>query len=235
MNLGEIRERAERRFRDTGGLIVGTNTWNQHINQAMREFLRAGRWPFTVTSETISVSPNTRLVDLDAVMTADAAEVISSIENVYDLTNDRIVQPMPYYALSPQEPWRFRLYIESQDPGEPALFSVVGKDLFLVPPPREAVSLRVYWFQDPTDLEDDTDEPVVPARYQEALVSGAVAKAHLDDQNREAAAEYVAEFQGIVTQAMGELILGRTEQIQRMNVDAEATSMQDLGLSADKR
>lgn len=231
MNLGALRSRAQQRFRDTGGLLIGTTTWNEHLNFSYREFLRAGRWPFTTAFEDIDVTANIRRVDLEAALPPepDAAEVLSGLENIYDTTNDSVVQPFPVGGMA----WRLRRHLENQSPGEPAFYEVIGRDLMLIPPPRVNVTLRLYYFNDPPELEDDSDEPVIPLRYQDAIVSGAVAKAHEDDQNRESADKYLAEFAAIVQQAVAELIPGQTEAVNMMA--ATMKPLEDTGLSSDRR
>lgn len=232
MNFQTLRTRAQQRFRDTGGLIIGTTTWNEHLNFAYREFLRAGRWPFTTDYEDLIVTAGTRRVDLDALLGAgppDAAEVLSGLENIYNITDDTVVQPFPVRGMA----WRLRRHLENQSPGQPAFWEVVGQDIILVPPPIDTVTLRFYYFNDPPELTNNTDEPVIPLRYQEAIVTGAVAKAHEDDQNRESADKYKAEFDAIVQQAIAELIPGQTEAVNMMA--ATMTPLEDTGLSADRR
>lgn len=195
MNLGVMKQRAKERFRDLSALIVGDSTWDDHINAAYRHFIRAARWPFLVAFQDYPVLANVRMVALSDIN-------LGNLENVYDDTNGRIVQPLPPL------PWRFRLFLESQVPGEPAMYEVVGKNLYLIPPPKDAVTIRVFYFQDPAVLDDDADEPEIPLRYHEALISGALAKAHMDDQNLEAAERYQGEFDAIIDQARQELLPG---------------------------
>jgi hypothetical protein len=232
MNLGQLRDRAQQRFRDTGGLIIGTTTWNEHLNFAYREFLRAGRWPFTTAYEDLDVNAGTRRVDLESLLGAgppDAAEVLSGLENIYNITDDTLVQPFPVRGMA----WRLRRHLENQSPGQPAFWEVVGADIVLVPPPITSVTLRFYYFDDPPELTLDADVPVIPLRYQESIVTGAVAKAHEDDQNRESADKYKKEFDQIVAQAVAELIPGQTEAVNMMA--ATSLPLEDTGLSADRR
>lgn len=221
MTLVQLRNRAQQRFRDVGGLLVGDSTWTDHINAAYRHFLRAARWPFLVTTSTASVAIGERMVPL-------TATVMSGLENVVDDTNKRVLEPMPVAGLG----WRLKLYLNAQVPGQPAMYSVVGQNLYLIPPPKALTSLKIHYFADPASLAADADVPAIPERYQEALVVGAVAKASIDDQNLEAAERYSAEFDAILAQAVKELMPGRMEETM---MERATGSPDDPGLSADRR
>jgi hypothetical protein len=54
-------------------------------------------------------------------------------------------------------------------------------------------------------LVSDSDTPDLPIRYHDALPSGALAKAALDDANLEQAQAYKGEFNAILQQAFVEL------------------------------
>jgi hypothetical protein len=231
MDFGDIKHRAQQRFRDPTGLLIGDTTWSAHVNAAYREFLRAARWPFLVDTQDYSVTAGTRLMDLSVGLNPPltAEQILSGLENVMDTTNNGNLNPVPVVNL----PWRLRIYLDRQEPGLPALYAVIGKNLYLIPPPKADVTLKVFWFHDPVDMVNDTDVPVLPARYQEGLVTGALAKASRDDQNFPAADKYDMEFKSIIAQAVQELVPGQTELANY--AAAQGTPLAAQGLSNDNR
>lgn len=201
MDLGTMRDRAKRRFRDLNNIFVLDASWNQHINAAWGEFWQAARWPFRLTQTSMTLTMQTHSIDL-------TTDIIEFINDVYDLTQDRALLPVPEIGSRPDEiKYREWLFLQHQ-PSEPIFYQMVGEKLFIFPSPRDADhQIQIsYAEQDPPIMSADSDTPTdLPTRYHDALVSGAVAKAHLDDGNVEAAGAYYEEFNRILQQAFSEL------------------------------
>lgn len=205
MDRGELRTRCETRFRDITNIFVTPTTWNEHLNSAYREFYQAARWPFQLTSHDFVLPAGTRRLDLTDVgpPALTAEEVLEFIQDVYDVTGDRVLLPTPD---PPNLPTRLRLFFEHQD-SEPLFYTITGDVIYLLPAPTVDHTIRVFYHeQDPVAMTADVDVPNIPERYHEALVSGALAKAHADDANVESSRVYREEFVAIMEQAFAELM-----------------------------
>jgi hypothetical protein len=196
-----MRTRAKRRFRDLNNVFVLDDTWDEHINAAWGEFWQAARWPFRLTQTSVTLAQGTHSIDLDI-------GVLEFLNDVYDMTQDRALLPTPDIGARPDEiKYREWLFLQHQD-SEPIFYQIVGEKIFIFPAPRDIDhTIRIsYAQQDPALMVADTDEPdPLPTRYHDALVSAAVAKAHLDDGNVEQAGAYYEEFNRILQQAFKEL------------------------------
>lgn len=195
-----MRERSKRRFRDLTNVFVLDETWNDHLNAAYGEFWQAARWPFRLTTATKTLGAGDHSVDL---LTTE----VEMLSDVYDMTQDRALQLKPKDGTGTNEiPMRLRLFLENQD-SEPIFYEIVGTQLFIFPAPKtDSHEIRIYYhLQDPSPMALDNDEPAFPLRYHDAVVSGALAKAALDDANLDQAVAYKNEFNAILQQAFREL------------------------------
>lgn len=201
MDLGTMRTRAKRRFRDLQNIFVLDTTWNQHINASWGEFWQAARWPFRLTTTTLTLSEGEHSILL-------TSDVLERLNDVYDVTQDRALLPTPEIGSKPDEiKYREWLFLQQQ-PSQPIFYNLVGDRIFIFPAALSGDhQIQItYAQQDPPEMVSDTDTPTaLPTRYHDALVSGAVAKAHLDDGNVEQAAAYYDEFRRVLQQAYAEL------------------------------
>lgn len=202
MNLGEMRQRAKRRYRDLENVFVLDTTWNDHLNAAYHEFYQAARWPFKITSVDKTLAAGERFIALTS------AE-LEFLDDIYDVTGKKVLQPVPDEN-SREWNMRMRLHFMGQN-SQPLFYQIVGKNVFILPAPAgvsptDDHTIRVFYYsQDPGRMTLDIDSPDMPIRYHEALVSHAVAKAHLDDGNVEQNQAFRKEFENVLQQAYTEL------------------------------
>lgn len=130
------------------------------INQAYLELCGLERWPFLAATET-GAAPLT-ISDLGTV-----ESVRNSSENSVALA------------------WRDRRdlttsYSDLTTTGSPRWFYIDNGVIRTWP---VGGSLTVLYWKVPAELEDDDDEPAIPARFQDLIVDGAVIRAYKDSDN----------------------------------------------------
>lgn len=191
MNLEQIRERAKYRARDIGNVLTSDAIWNGHINHAYHKFLMRTGFNLEVDFADVAFA--------SADPSAALPTGVYSILSVQDITHDEeLISISTWRQLVGQFP-------DLDESGPSTHFRVVGNRIFLYPVTDRAITLRVYYFEPAGDLDDNSDIPIIPTRYHEALVFGAVAEAHRDDQNLNVAGSYDKQFEELVAEALSEL------------------------------
>ena len=180
MNLGEIRERAKYRSRDITNVLVSNDVWNDHINAAYLEFLARGDFPMELGTENLIFPSGTQTLDLPK----DVFRLLS----VRDVTNAK--------ALRFISTWRqaTAMWPDLTDLAEPTHYRPFGTKLSVYPVPNSPIAVSLVYYASPARMVYPTDEPIVPDRYVDGIISGAVAKMMLDDQNLEAWKAFSAEY-----------------------------------------
>lgn len=186
MNLGEMRLRCMSRGRDPSNVLVSPLTWDQHINAAYFEFLAKSDFPMEVQFSDVTYTPGARFRDLPG----GAFRVLQ----VFDATRE--VKLDPLYGWGRE----LKLYAD-RETGDPRYYRVVGPNLYLFPQPDTTRTVEVYYYGDPTPLVADADVPVIPERYHEALVVGALMASYEDDQNFESADKLLRRFRDFIDTA----------------------------------
>lgn len=158
------------------------------VNEAMHQLNdeRAGQWPFLEASSS-GAAPLT-ISDL------------GTIESVWDSTHSTWLTPADRRDLGQ---WYADQPLTSE--GAPEFFYVANGVVKVYP--VQAVTLNVRYWKVADDLSDNTDEPLMPARFHGAIVDLAVAGAHRLHGNEAEAQAAQAEAQRKVD-LMAERLLG---------------------------
>jgi hypothetical protein len=129
------------------------------------------------------------------------------LDGCYDITGDRQLLPRPDIGSQPTEITLRNWLLLQQQNSQPIFYNLEGDKIYIVPASSSADhDIRVYFYNnDGPDLVNDTDTPDIPDRYHDAIVSGALSKAALDDANLDGAVKYYQEFTQILAQAFSEL------------------------------
>ena len=159
------------------------------LNQAYREICEMDDWPFLATSTT-----------------GTAPLTISDVQTVESLTNQTQERMIPFVDR--------RTLVENYPDltrtgsAEFAYFDDVDT-INTYPVSTDVLAVR-YW-RVVSDLSDDSDQPVIPARYQYAIVDYACSRAYMDSDNPEMAAIVRAEGDRLVQMMRERLLL---QQVQ---------------------
>lgn len=175
--LANLAVRCASRFRDTANSIYTATEWKSYLNDAYREVAQN---PLIRTFEAYS-SSYTVTTTGTASLPADTLMVIA----VRDITNDRDLRQV--------HGTRNRNAYANADAGAPDGYFVRGSSIVLVPPPTATTTLGITYVGGYADLTD-SDEPPFPESFHHILVDGAMALAHEDDGNPEAATRAADRF-----------------------------------------
>ena len=153
-------------FSDLNDASSGLVRAKRFINEAYRSI--SERYPFPwLYKDASGTAPLT---------ISDARQVLT----VLDSTNDNVLVPIDRRTLQEQSP-------DLPDTGTPSYWFWDSDTSLAVYPASTSITLKVRYVKNPADLSADGDLPLVPAQYQQAIVDLAVAKAHRNLANYEAA------------------------------------------------
>lgn len=139
---------------------AGRSRAKRWINQSYLELCESNAWPF-----------------LSASTSGQAPLEIPDLRQVLSVTVvDRELWGLDRRTLS-------RRYSNLEAEGEASSWYLDGNTLRVYPVSTEPLSVR--YLMVPPDLVDDTDEPVVPGRFADVIVDGAVIRALKDTDNWE--------------------------------------------------
>lgn len=161
------------------------------LNRAYHRVCDREPWPFLEGTAT-GTSPLT---------ISDARAVLS----VVSTTSAEVLQWEDIRTLRESDP-------SLSQSGVPYCWYFEGTDLTAYPSSSDTLSVR--YIKVPTDLTNNSDEPVFPARYHYALVDGACTYAYRDSDNLEAASATEDEFE--------KAILEMTDSLLVVNYDSPA-------------
>ena len=163
---------------DGGAGVTRVKRW---INNAMHRIQEMADWPFMQTSTT-GAAPLT-------------VSDLRKVEAVWDSTNKTQL-----YQRS-----RADLLRDTEDltlTGTPQYFYVTGGNSISVWPANTSVSLTVYYWKYGTDLSANSDTPLVPDRFRQAIVDDAVAQGLADAGDLVGAAAARGERDALLAQML---------------------------------
>ena len=159
-------------------MLFRSTEWLAHLNAAYRSFLRLAKWPNLTAETTAVIAANGRSVALPtAVLQGGLLDVF--------MPGGLPLEPQPAdLPLRNIRHWTSR-------PTVPLYYQQRGGRLSVLPAWGAGGTLTLSYFTAPTALTTSTS-PIIPETYHDALVSGAVAMAYVDDGNLEVAGAYQA-------------------------------------------
>jgi len=162
MTLAELRAEVYARGFDYEGDTDRIDRW---INQAYQELCEETAWPFLEAS-TSGTAPVT-ITD------------VRTVQSVSNTTTGRTLDGLARRDVVDVDP-------EVDDAGSPTHF-YLDAQVLRVFPLNTTDTISVRYLKIPTALASDSDTPIVPTRYQDLIVDGAVIRAYKDDDEMEAA------------------------------------------------
>lgn len=158
------------------------------INEAYETVMSSARWPFARTTTNISTVAGTASVNLTAIQLQDFGRLRSNSTSV----------PTPRFV--DNDTTDFDLWTQKASGtapnGVPQMYSFRDHDTIEFWPTPDAVyTYTLYYWQYPTLLTADLDEPLIPASERNVLVYGALSKLAERDRDFSGAAYHDALFQ----------------------------------------
>lgn len=169
MNLGELRTELS----DRGFTYLSDARLNRYVNLGYTEVAEQATYPFAL-AEITGTSP----------VTVSDLRIVESVE---DTTNGRKLVPIDRRSLTDQ-------YNNLASTGAATYWYFTGQDTIATYPTDSNATLTVRYWKAPAELSFDSDEPIIPERYQYAIVDYAAARAYAD--NGEADRGFAARLEG---------------------------------------
>lgn len=152
-------------------LGYGTDTiasQNRMLNAAYREIHSQMRWPFLEAvnqSQTTVVGTQTYTPPMSNWRNLDAIRI--SQPYIANFTPLEYRQPQDLM----DEAW-----VNPTETATPRAWTMYANQIWLFPTPDDIYQLTYYYIVEPPDMANDTDVPVVPVAYHDAIISGAVCR-----------------------------------------------------------
>lgn len=167
---------------------AGQTRAKRWINQSYLDLCERYHWPF-LYADTSGTAPLT-ITDLRAVL------------EVTDRTTDRKLDSIDRRDLTDMFP-------DLPDSGSPSWYYLDSSTSLAVYPASTTDTIQVRYLKVPAELSVAADEPVVPARFQDLIVDGAVIRGYKDSDNFESAALLTGLYE-LALEAMVLSLLVRT-------------------------
>jgi len=160
LNLGQFRTALDR----LTGTSADTTAQTEWINFALNELSLEDRWPWLEKTTTVSLVNGTASYALPTDVRT-VTVVFDANANVYDEASIRDL--VTFQQVGDDIPAQF---------GEGYFYSTDGLNIYVSPTPSASGTLTVKYVANETALAGDSDTPLLPAVYHEAVVQLAALK-----------------------------------------------------------
>lgn len=188
----EFRARGTAYLDDSAGL-ARAKRW---LNQSYQELCAAHEWPFLELGDASGAAPLT-ITDLMHVLAV--TDTTGGVRSLVHKDRRNLV----------------RSYGDLTAVGTPTWFYFTNNSVRTYP--TSADTIAVHYLKVPTELVNDGDEPIVPDRFQDLIIDGAMRRAYKDSDNFESvpALREIWEVDvGAMIQALTPQDYSRPEQIE---------------------
>lgn len=180
------------------------NRVKESINLGYKQFVSRELWPFRETTDDITTVSGTQEYSLVSNFTDVDSNNIISVAIQGD--SKRKLAYIPFNQLRAQEPDYD--YIGTS---LPRYYYLKGGNIGLWPAPDAVYTITVDYYKVPTDLSNDSDEPILPVAYREALVKYALSAEHDYNSDPDLAQKSMNEYEQIVALARQNLLTQPTD------------------------
>lgn len=194
MTRDELKTQASKRFRDTGMVIVTATEWDDFLNQALGAFAADVPWLFShERTFTQDMEAGDNILDLQAGETE-----YLTFTSIFNRTSG---WPLAQLTLDSEINELYPSYYDSATRGAPMHYRVFGTSAHIFPVPDATYTLEVFGSKSQPVFSGGSDVPPFPTAFHGALVSWALARATLDDQDFERSQGYDNEYRAFVASA----------------------------------
>lgn len=169
------------------------------INMGYYDFVLREQWPFRETTGTITTSAGTQEYSLASNFSDIDENNITSV--AIQGASARKLNYIPYNQLRVTQP-----DYDQEGQGLPEKYYIKGDNIGFWPQPGDTYSVSVDYHKLLTELSADSDEPIIPVGYREALVQYGLAKEHDYNTDPDLAIKAMNEYEQIITKARMNLL-----------------------------
>lgn len=168
------------------------------INLGQSDFVMRELWPFREATENITTSSGTQEYDLTNLTDIDAQNIISvAIQGA----NRRKLSYIPYNQLRASQP-----DFDAEATGIPSMYYLRAGQVGFYPVPNGTLTIAVDYYVTPTEMSNDSDTPIIPVNYREALIHYALSMEHDFNTDPDLALKAMNRYEELVTLARQNLL-----------------------------
>lgn len=169
------------------------------INRGYKQFVNRELWPFREATGDISTVAGTQEYSLSSNFTDLDTNSILDV-TLQGATNKKLSY-WPLNHLRADQP-----DLDLATSGVPERYYLRAGNIGLWPQPDAVYTLRVDYYKVPTELSSDSDEPIIPEGYREALEKYALSAEHDYNSDPDLAVKAMNEYEQIVALARNNLL-----------------------------
>ena len=166
------------------------------LNEAYEELVRAYKWPWLQATQTITTVANTQTVAIPA--TPPVLFFGRMKPTTASVDEPRFLSEMDFREYMPN-----REYTDPADKGQPEYYSIFAGNINFYPIPDAVYTYSLRYWKGITTLPTaDADTYMCPDPYLDALVTNALARAAMRENDMGKYQVYVAQYTATVAQMM---------------------------------
>jgi hypothetical protein len=146
----------------------------QMINLGYRYVARSFPWSWESTSQVYPISPGMFEFPVGTGLPAG----VGSIEGIDIVTDPYRSKLIPETEQRFEKRWRYMDLTAAAIRGTPGKYYYYQGNIYILPPPQLAISIKVYYRQYLPDMVNPTDVTVLPQAYDELVQDAALVRCH---------------------------------------------------------
>lgn len=171
-------------------------TW---INLGYQDFVLRELWPFREVTDTFDTIAGTQEYTLSTEFTDIDAQNILSVA-IQGSAQSKLTY-WPYNQLRASQP-----DFDQEAVAVPRRYYIKSGKIGLWPAPNDVYTIAVDYYKVPTELDADSDEPIIPLAYREALMQYALSLEHDFNTDPDLAQKAMNRYEQIVALARNNLL-----------------------------
>lgn len=180
------------------------NRVKDSINLGYLQFVSRELWPFREKTGTLSTVAGTQEYSLSSNFSDIDSQNIISV--ALQGTVKRKLVYWPFNQLRADQP-----DYDLTGADVPTRYYIKAGQIGFWPLPADAYTILIDYYSTPTELSADSDEPIIPVAYREALVKYGLAAEHDYNSDPDLAQKAMNEYEQIVTLARNNLLVQPTD------------------------
>lgn len=169
------------------------------INMGYHNFVLRELWPFRETTGTLNLVQGTQEYSLVSNFSDIDEQNILSVA-LQGAQRSKLTY-WPFNQLRANQP-----DFDAQGQAVPTTYYIKSGNIGFWPVPADAYQVLIDYYSVPTELDDDSDTPIIPISYRESLVKYALALEHDFNTDPDLSQKAMNEYEDIVTLARQNLL-----------------------------
>jgi hypothetical protein len=186
---------------------------DRYINWSYFEIARKGRWFWEDSYIDATFQPG------DVYFASSAVPNFRELKEVYSIQPDREGKLLRLSEGEFKQNWLPLDLTTPQFRAQPDSYYFLHDQLYLIPPPEVAITVRVFYYARVVPLVAEGDTPITPADMDEAIILGALKRTHTRANEPTQAALRDADLQAVVADMHTDEVMRDEEYQERVEPD----------------